>query len=172
METVNEGFAVVQPGRNGFVFVSVQFHSNGLQRLDIEDVVGVIQRRFFIIERRETHSFEMATISLLASHHNPHASPLGHVDRFNDPGNFVHETDGTCNVVENFDIFDQLPWHRHVFQQLQYSMRHVFQCAKIHSLVVTELHVCHVSMISDDLADMFRRHVIFLRVNKPKLPLF
>lgn len=37
---------------------------------------------------------------------------------------------------------------------------------------MTELSVGHVSMVSNDLPDMFRGHVFLLGIHKPKLPLF
>ncbi len=36
---------------------------------------------------------------------------------------------------------------------------------------MAKLSVGHVSMVPDDLAHMFRRHVLLLSINKAKLPL-
>ena len=40
---------------------------------------------------------------------------------------------------------------------------------KVDSLVVAELPMCHISMVTDDLPDMFRWHILLLRLYKPKL---
>lgn len=42
---------------------------------------------------------------------------------------------------------------------------------EIDSFVMTEFPVCHVSMVPDNFADMLRWHVLFLSINKAKLPL-
>ena len=59
--------------------------------------------------------------------------PLRDVDWLNDPRDFIDEGDGTSDVVQNLDVTDLFPWHRHVFQQLHHSMRHVFQRPKQHN---------------------------------------
>lgn len=42
---------------------------------------------------------------------------------------------------------------------------------EVDSLVVAELSVGHVSMITDDLPHVLRRHVLFLGLDKSKLSL-
>ena len=42
---------------------------------------------------------------------------------------------------------------------------------QVDSFVVTELLVCHVPVITYDLANMFRWHVLLLSLNETKLPL-
>lgn len=52
--------------------------------------------------------------------------------------------------------------------------RHCFRLPvlpQINSLVVTELPVGHVPVVTDDLADVFWRHVLFLGVHEAKLSL-
>ena len=58
------------------------------------------------------------------SHDSP---PLCHVDGFGDPGDLIDEGDSSSDVVDDRDVSDLLPRHRHVLQQLQNSMRHVLQ---------------------------------------------
>lgn len=79
---------------------------------------------------------------------------------------------GTCNVVEDFDVSDLLPWHGHVFKELEDCMWHVLQSAKVDSLVVPELAVRHIAVIADDLPNVLRGHVFLLRVHKAELALF
>lgn len=43
---------------------------------------------------------------------------------------------------------------------------------QVHPFIMPKLPVGHVSMVSDDLPDMFWRHVFLLRIHKSKLPLF
>ena len=43
----------------------------------------IIKWRFFVVKWWKAHTFEMATITLLTSHHNPHCTPLGNVERLN-----------------------------------------------------------------------------------------
>lgn len=114
----------------------------------------------------------MATISLFAPHHDPHRSPLRNVDRLDDVRNLVTERDRACNVVDDVDVSDLLPRHRHVLQKLHQRVRHVFQRAEVHALVVAVLSRRHVSVIFDDFSNMLWRHVFFLSVDESKLSLF
>jgi len=43
---------------------------------------------------------------------------------------------------------------------------------KVHTLVMSELPVGHITMILYNLPHMLRRHVFLLGINKTKLPLF
>ena len=79
-------------------------HLNGLEGLNVEDVVGVVERRLLVVERREPHPLEVATIALLSAHHDPHRTPLSQVDGLDDPGNLVDEGDGAGDVVQHGDV--------------------------------------------------------------------
>lgn len=57
----------------------------------------------------------------------PCLPPLSNVNSLNDPGDLIDESDGPSDVVENLHISDLLPWHGHVFHQLQYCMRHILK---------------------------------------------
>jgi len=69
---VDEWLVVVEPFAHWFVLIGIKLHLYRFQRLHVQDVIGIIQRWFFIVKRRKTHPFEVASIALLASHHNPH----------------------------------------------------------------------------------------------------
>ena len=84
----------------------------------------------------------MPSVPLLPPHHYPHGAPLGQVDGFDDPRDFVDESDGAGDVVEDLAVADLLPRHRHVLHQLEDGVRHVFEGAEVHALVVTEFSVC------------------------------
>ena len=58
--------------------------------------------------RRLPHTLEVTTITLLATHHDPHTTPKGDVVWLNHPWNFIHEGDGASDVVENLAITDLL----------------------------------------------------------------
>ena len=73
---IEERFGIVEPLGNSRIFLVVELELNSLERLDIEDVVSVIERRLLVVEGRETQTFEVTTISLLSSHGDPHGSPL------------------------------------------------------------------------------------------------
>ena len=79
-------------------------HLNGLEGLNVEDVVGVVERRLLVVERREPHPLEVATIALLSTHHDPHRAPLSQVDGLDDPGDLVDEGDGAGDVVQHGDV--------------------------------------------------------------------
>ena len=66
--------------------------------------------------------------------HRDNLPPLRDVDRLDDPRDFIDEGDGASDVVEHLDITDLFPWHRHVFQQLHHSMRHILQCSKYNKI--------------------------------------
>ena len=63
---------VVQPVQHRLVFLRVKFHLYCLERFDRQDVLGVVQGRLLVVEGRETHALEVATIPLLPPHHDPH----------------------------------------------------------------------------------------------------
>ena len=134
-------------------------------------------------------------VSFLPTHHDPHGSPLCQVDGLNHPRDLVHKADGPSDVVEHTDVphlqshthktrqnaaitlevfvssADLLPGHGHVLQQFEEGVRHVLEGAQVDALVVAVLAAGHVSVVADDLADVLRRHVLFLRVHEPELAL-
>lgn len=78
---VFEGLVLVEPLHTGAILLCVQLHLNGLQRLNIQDVVCVIQRRLLIIEGWEAHALEVPSVSLLTTHHNPHSTTETHREK-------------------------------------------------------------------------------------------
>lgn len=106
---------VVKPVKNGIIFTLVQLHINWLKWLHLKDIVSIVKRCFFVVERWKAHSFEMATISFLSSHHDPHGTPLSSVDRFDDLGNLINEGDGSSDMIEDFDSSNLFPRHWYVF---------------------------------------------------------
>mmetsp|Transcript_38034 Transcript_38034/g.88957 ORF Transcript_38034/g.88957 Transcript_38034/m.88957 type:complete len:219 (-) Transcript_38034:572-1228(-) len=101
---IQQGQGVVEPIDHRFIFCWVQLHLDCLQGLDIQHVIAIIQRRLLIIEGREAHSLEVSSVSLLSSHHDPHGSPLGHVDRLNDLVHLCAKGDGTTAVVHGLAV--------------------------------------------------------------------
>ena len=81
-------------------------HLNCLKRFNVQDVVGVIERWFFVIKWRKSHALEVTTITLFSSHHDPHGPPLGQVNRFDDPRDLVHKRDCASDVVQNGNVAD------------------------------------------------------------------
>ena len=116
---------VIEPIENMIIFHLIKFHLYRLKGLDVKYVTAIIQRRFFVIKRWKTHSFEMPTISFFSSHHDPHGSPLGDVDGLDNEGSFVDEGNGSGLVVKDFDVTDLFPGHRGVLKQLVDGMRYV-----------------------------------------------
>lgn len=151
---------VVKPARH--LAVLVELHLHGLQRVHVQQVVGVVQRRLLVVERREPHALEMPAVSLLAAHHHPHRAPLGDVDGLDDARHLVDESDGARDVVEHADVPDLLPGHRHVLQQLEDGVRHELQSAEVDAAVGPELACRHVAVVTHDLAHVLRGHVLLL----------
>mmetsp|Transcript_8730 Transcript_8730/g.18588 ORF Transcript_8730/g.18588 Transcript_8730/m.18588 type:complete len:335 (-) Transcript_8730:298-1302(-) len=168
---VLQWLVVIEPLVDCCVLLLIQLQLNSLKRINVQDVVSIVQWGLLVIEGRKAHALEVATVALLAPHHNPHRTPLSCVHWLDHPRDLVHESDSTSDVVNHLDVADLLPWHRHVLQQLVHRMRHKLECAEVHSLVMPELAGRHITMILDDLADMLRRHVLFGSLNKAKLPL-
>ena len=83
----------------------------------------------------------MSSVPLLPPHHDPHGSPLGQVDGFDDPRDFIDESNGARNVVKDLAIPNLLPGHRHVLHQFEDGVGHVFEGAEINALVVAEFSV-------------------------------
>ena len=93
---------------------------------------GVTRTNQKWLSHRNCLYFIRITVSLVKSHLTnstliPNLPPLCYEAGFNDPWDLIDEGDGPCDVVEDRHITDLLPWHRHVFHQLQYSMGHVLQ---------------------------------------------
>ena len=118
---------IVEPIKHGIVFLRVQFHLNWLQRLNIQNIVSIVQRRLFIIERGKPHSLEMTSVLFFPPHHDPHGAPLGNVNWLNDQGDLVNEGDSSCCMIEDLDIPDLFPGHRHVFKNLVQGVGNVFK---------------------------------------------
>jgi hypothetical protein len=66
------------------------------------------------------------SVSFFPPHHNPHGTPLRCVDRLDNLWYLVDKTDGSGDVVEDFDISDLFPGHWDIFQQFVYGMGSVF----------------------------------------------
>ena len=160
MGSVDEWLRIVEPVVNSGVFFLVKLKLDGFERLDIQDVVTIVERRLLIVEGRETHALEVPTVSLLSPHSEPHSTPLRMVYGLNDTGNLVDERDSTRDVVEHWHLADLLPWVRDVLQKFHDRMRDVLESTEVNTLIVTELAVAHVTMNLDDFADMLRRQII------------
>ena len=52
------------------------------------------------------------------------------------------------------------PWMRDVFEQFHYGVRHVLECTKMDTLVITEFAVADITMALNDFAYMLRRQVL------------
>ena len=168
-----EGHMVIEPVENMIVLTFVQLHLDRVKRLDVENIVSVVQRRLFIIERRKPHTLEVFSVSLLPPHHDPHSTPLSPVDRLDYFGRLVYEGNGTCNVIKRLNIAHLLPGHRHVLQKLEDCMRDVLESPEIHSLVLPESFRRHVSVVLYDFSQDLRWQHLFLAIGEPKLlPIF
>ncbi|RUP50905.1 hypothetical protein BC936DRAFT_137165 [Jimgerdemannia flammicorona] len=158
---VLQRLVIVEPLIYGCILLLIQLHLNRLQRLHIHNVVAVVERRLLIVERRESHTFEVPAVALLASHHDPHGAPLRDVDWLDHPRDFVHKGDGAGDMVQDGDLANLFPRHRHVLQELEDGVGYIFERAKVDALVVTVLFTRHVAVVFNDLANMLRRHVRF-----------
>ena len=154
----------VEPLRDRSVFVVIQLQLNRFQRIHVQQVVRIIKWRLFIVERGETHALEVPPVPLLAPHHDPHRAPLRDVNGFHYLRCFVHESNRTGDVVNNLAVPRLFPGHGHVLQQLENSVRHEFQSAEIHALVVSEFLTTHVAVVLNDLA-----HVLLVEVGVDRM---
>ena len=115
-----------------------------------------------------------------------YSPPLSNIHWFNHPGYLINKRNSSCDMVQYFDVSNLFPRHRQVLQQLQHSMRHVFQCPmvkhievhithiflpQVHSFVMAVFSASHITMVTDYLPHMFWWHVFFLSLHKPKLSL-
>mmetsp|Transcript_736 Transcript_736/g.1704 ORF Transcript_736/g.1704 Transcript_736/m.1704 type:complete len:700 (-) Transcript_736:62-2161(-) len=162
---------VVEPLVHRAVLVLVQLQLHRLQRVDVQQVVGVVQRRLLVVEGREAHALEVPAVALLAPHHDPHGAPLRHIHRLNHLGRLVDERDGPGYVVDHLAVPHLLPRHRHVLQQLEHRVGHELERAEVHALVVAELARRHVAVVLDDLAHVLRRHLLLLGLRVSELAL-
>lgn len=129
---------IVEPIKHRIIFFLIKFHLDGLKWFNIENIISIVKRGFLIVERRESHSFEMSTISLFATHHDPHSSPLSSVYRFDNFRDLIHKCDSSSNMVKSLHVPDLFPWHWHIFKELVDSMRNIFECTQIYSLILSE----------------------------------
>ena len=148
---------VVEPLVHRAVLVLVQLQLDRLQRVHVQQVIGVVQRRFLVVKRGKPHALEVPAIALLPSHHDPHGGPLRHVHGLDHLRGLVDEGDGAGDVVDHLAVPNLLPWHGHVLQELEHGVRDEFQRSEVHPLVVAELARGHVAVVLDDLA-----HVLLL----------
>ena len=68
---------------------------------------------------------------------------------------FIDEDNGARGVTEDQYFAKLLPRIRDIFEQLHYSMRDVFESTKMHTLIVPELAIAHITVVLDDFAHMF-----------------
>ena len=154
---------VVEPARDLAVLVLVELHLDGLERVDVEQVVGVVERRLLVVEGREPHALEVPAVALLAAHHDPHRAPLRDVDGLDDARHLVDESDRSRDVVQSSHVPDLLPGHRHILEQLKDGVRHELERSQVDAAVGLELARGHVAVVAHDLADVLRGHVLLRR---------
>jgi len=151
---------VVEPARDLAVLGLVELHLDGLERVDVEQVVRVVERGLLVVKRREAHALEVAAVALLAAHHDPHRAPLRDVDRLDHARHLVDKGDRASDVVQGAHVPDLLPGHRHVLQELEDGVRDELECPQVDAAVGLELARGHVAVVADDLAHVLRGHVL------------
>ena len=129
---------IVEPVEYRVILILIEFHLDRLQWLHVQDVVAIVERRLFVIERREAHPFKMASVAFLSPHHNPHGAPLGLVDRFNHFWGLVDEGDRASDMIQDLDSSLLLPRHGHIFEKFENGVRDILQGTQIHSLILSE----------------------------------
>jgi hypothetical protein len=77
------------------------------------------------------------------------------IHRLNDPRDFVDESDCASDVIQNRHLANLLPRIRYVFEKLHDCVRNIFESTKVYAFVVPKLAVAHVTMVFDDLSNMF-----------------
>ena len=169
--SVQEGSMFIEPIDDRVVFLLVQLQLNGLQGLDILNVLRVGQRWLLVIEGGESHALEVATIALLLPHRNPHGCPLCVEDRLDDSRDLVDECQTSVGVVEDLDVSSGLPGHRHILQKLQHSVGHELQRTQITALICSKLLLRHIADIPEHFAQMFGRQVCLLCLHESSLAL-
>jgi hypothetical protein len=116
MRCVNQRASVVKPLDYWSIFGIIEIKLNGFERVNIEDVVAVVEWRLLVVEGWEPHSFEMSTVPLLSTHSKPHAAPLCMVYGLNDARDLVHECDSSGDVIEYWNFAYLLPWEGDVLE--------------------------------------------------------
>mmetsp|Transcript_29770 Transcript_29770/g.62394 ORF Transcript_29770/g.62394 Transcript_29770/m.62394 type:complete len:322 (-) Transcript_29770:609-1574(-) len=124
---LERAMAVVEPVQDRGVLLLVELHLHSFEGLHVQKIVAVVERRLLIIERGEAHSPEVATVTLLTTHHDPHCSPLSNKDWLDDLGHVIHKSNRPSDVVQDVHVAHLLPRHRHVLKQFQNRVRHIFQ---------------------------------------------
>lgn len=71
---IHKGVVIIEPFINTSIFFWIQLNLDWFQRLNIQDVVSIIQWRFFIIKWRKSHSLEVSSVPFLSPHHDPHGA--------------------------------------------------------------------------------------------------
>lgn len=169
-EVINERFVVIKPLCNRSIFILEFLDLDGIQRLNVQDVLTVVDGRLFIIEGRKRDTFETLTITNFTSHNDPHGGPLGDVDGLDDHGDLVYKGDGTGIVVKDLHIANLLPGHRHVLQQLEHGVGDVprglaegvgsvLHCTEVNSFVIFVSLRGHITVVHDDSAEVLRTHL-------------
>ena len=117
-----------------------------------------------------------------------HSPPLCNIDRLHNPGYLIDECDSPCDMVECTNITYLLPRHGHILQvtwawhgactwvpwrdnTMTMGEYPDYHSPQVDTFVIPELPMCHVTMVTNNLPDMLRRHVLLLGLNKPKLSL-
>lgn len=162
---------IVEPLVDRTILLWVQVHTNGLDSLNIGNVIPVIQRGFFIIKGRKAHSLKMTAITLFPTHSDPHGAPLSQEDGLNDPGDLIDKGDGTGKVVKDLDLPSLLPGHGHILEELEDGMRNVLEGPEVDALIMTKFPSRHVTMILDDFSKMLWGKGFLGMFHKSKPPL-
>jgi hypothetical protein len=105
----NEWLRIIEPLEDGCVFFLVQIDADRIERLDVQNVVTKVKWRLFVVKRREAHSLEVLSISLLSSHHHPHGTPLSCVHGLDNARDFVYKGDRTGKVVKDLNVTHIFP---------------------------------------------------------------
>ena len=171
MRCVGQWSRFIKPFEDGTILRFVQLQLYRLQRFNIFDVFGPRQWRLLIVERWEPHSLEVSPVALLPPHCNPHRRPLGVEDRFDDSRYLIDQGQTSIDVIKHLDLSSRLPRHGHVFQQLQYGVRHELERSQIASLITAELLLRYISNILDNFSEMFRWHICLLCFHESTLSL-
>ena len=143
---------IVEPLVHRAVLVLIQLELDRLQRIHVQEVIGVVQGRLLVVEWGKPHALEVPTIALLSAHHDPHRRPLRHVHGLDHLRSLVDEGDRAGDVVDHLAVANLLPRHRHVLQELEHRVRNKLESSEVHPLVVAELARGHVAVVLDDLA--------------------
>ena len=125
MRCIDKSFMIVEPFVDSSIFHLIKFKHDRFERFHVLDILGIRDGRFLIIERRKPHPLEMSSIPLLPPTRNPHRRPLSNKQRFNHSWNLIHKSNRPSHMIQNFDLPNLFPGHRHVFQQLHDRMGHI-----------------------------------------------